>query len=860
MIRARIVLTIRDCGAILLLVAAIVAPYLLAGTTFLPLNMPSVTPTGTYESVPKGGLTNYTLDLLGSSGGDLAWGRYTAKALSEGEIPYWNPYQGLGAPFLAEGGTAVLYPPNVLRLVLPPKYWDAIGLLHLLLTCLFIYFLAREMGQRRGSAIAAAAAMLANGFYLGYLPTNAVIETITWVPLLLYGAERTLRDRSAWAGFVPILLAVFFIGTGGHPGPAVFTIVGFAAYVALRIAGEIGIRRQVIRLAAPCFIGAMLSAPSWIQESAYVLSNADSFQTYKPLVLQWYQLPALVFPYVFGPIHTSSLFADGRFADTSYWYFGWIAPVAVFLALAGLIRGCARQDSSVIAMGVVIAVFVLWALNVFPFNLLRLLPVFQRLNTAYIFGLPGILLCALAGYGTNAMQDATRLEWRTWLIYWFALQVGITGCVALAALTTSQPVHWNYMQAGLGPALLWSGLVPIILYLLAWGRTHARHWVWPVVVSALVLEGVCYFPSTAGFSRGSDRILLVVMFAIAIALASAQAIRSRPVLWKATVATLAGAVLALSTQVVLRHPGWPKRTDPFVVPAFVQWLKAKDAEYRTYGVEGALMPNFGSAFGLSTINFLGALTLTASSQFIRDHLDKDQFPNQFYGRYFLPEQARMSPLDAYARNRRAWNYVGVRYVAAPDDALNNARFAAMGLRMAVHDAASGVRVWADSNARPRLYLAPRHQIAGSQSASLEAFFKQNDLRATAFFESRSAPVCPQSDVRIAEANPLTVRDLDVEPNYVRATIAAKSGGTLVLVDAYSPGWGAHIDGVPAEVYRVNGVFRGICLRAPGEYRIDFFYEPPLWNVSLRVAAAGLLLLLAAGLMAFYGRRIPSQLH
>src|SRR6185436_20709086 len=37
-----------------------------------------------------------------------------------GELPLWNPYQFAGHPFLATGLYGLLYPPNVVFLVLPP--------------------------------------------------------------------------------------------------------------------------------------------------------------------------------------------------------------------------------------------------------------------------------------------------------------------------------------------------------------------------------------------------------------------------------------------------------------------------------------------------------------------------------------------------------------------------------------------------------------------------------------------------------------------------------------------------------------------------------------------------------------------
>src|SRR5690349_5643388 len=47
---------------------------------------------------------------------------YAASALAHGRLPLWNPLQFGGAPFLAEPGSGVFYPPNLLfHLLDPPR-------------------------------------------------------------------------------------------------------------------------------------------------------------------------------------------------------------------------------------------------------------------------------------------------------------------------------------------------------------------------------------------------------------------------------------------------------------------------------------------------------------------------------------------------------------------------------------------------------------------------------------------------------------------------------------------------------------------------------------------------------------------
>src|SRR5207302_7276192 len=70
---------------------------------------------------------------------------FLARSLLEGRIPLWDPDLFLGAPFLANPQTAVLYPPSLLFLFGPVQSVYAAQLvLHAFLAGLFTYLLARR--------------------------------------------------------------------------------------------------------------------------------------------------------------------------------------------------------------------------------------------------------------------------------------------------------------------------------------------------------------------------------------------------------------------------------------------------------------------------------------------------------------------------------------------------------------------------------------------------------------------------------------------------------------------------------------------------------------------------------------------
>lgn len=79
----------------------------------------------------------------------------------------------------------------------------------------------------------------------------------------------------------------------------------------------------------------------------------------------------------------------------------------------------------------------------------------------------------------------------------------------------------------------------------------------------------------------------------------------------------------------------------------------------------------------------------------------------------------------------------------------------------------------------------------------------------------------------------------------RLDLRAEGPGLLVVAEGWDPGWGARVDGQPADVLRVNHVQLGVPL-PPGMHRVTLRYLPRGFAAGLALAAAGLVTLAAAG--------------
>jgi hypothetical protein len=151
----------------------------------------------------------------------------------------------------------------------------------------------------------------------------------------------------------------------------------------------------------------------------------------------------------------------------------------------------------------------------------------------------------------------------------------------------------------------------------------------------------------------------------------------------------------------------------------------------------------------------------------------------------------------------------------------------------------GILLFENLSALPRSYFTSHYETVADWRSAQAAFGRLADLRSVAYGEE-SSPKCAVG-ASPAAAEPAGQTSIGaVAANTISLEANVSAPGVLVLTDTFAPGWTASVNGARAAVLRINGTFRGICLPAAGAYRIAMRYRPPLWDLSLAVAGAGLL--------------------
>jgi hypothetical protein len=209
---------------------------------------------------------------------------YEARRLAAGEIPFWNPYQGGGVPFLATLQPGALYPARLLTLVMsPPQAMGCSAFAHVLLALLATWALCRRLGA--GAVAAAVAAIVfATAFALPSINAPTLLEPGVWLPVAALATAAILDGgRGVWVAVLGVAVAMPVLAGG-------YQMTAYAAYgtglfaLALLLArwwdGFPIERRRVAWLAGAGALALATAAPQLLTTLAW---SADTVRQTAPL-------------------------------------------------------------------------------------------------------------------------------------------------------------------------------------------------------------------------------------------------------------------------------------------------------------------------------------------------------------------------------------------------------------------------------------------------------------------------------------------------------------------------------------------------------------------------------------------------
>ena len=487
-------------------------------------------------------------------------------------------------------------------------------------------------------------------------------------------------------------------------------------------------------------------------------------------------------------------------------YFGVLVVVLGVVAIAGM-----RRDPFVLFL---VALFVLslaytlgghTPVHWLAYHLLPGIKLFRAVGmAAYLFAFPA---CVLAAMGLARLLEADA-DGRDVLQKYLMISGG--AIAALALLVAMMP---GAMTA------LWNGLF--------YSDIAAQ--------KARILEN-----GLDWLARGSTYVLLVVVGALAVLL-----LRLRGVVGVGGTVAILGVLTLCDTwrinSVFLKYETPSAYTD-----LRKENLRAKELMQ----VEGELfrilpLPDHHilnqAGLGLEGIPSITGFNNLTVGRYDRVLREIEPITNMLWSKYAMGREIPYTDADLLDAIHPLVNLLNGQYLVVPRGLAlvpPADRFSSVG-------EADNYRVYKNAQALPWFYLAPRAQVVADEDRVLELLRSgQIDPSAVALveealpFELTNPEVISTDRVQVIEHNS--------PEGFIHLQTQSENARLLVVSENYQSNWSVWVDGQPADMLRVNYVWKGVVL-PPGEHRVEFRYRSSIlfWSRTATIFCA----LFAVGLIA-----------
>ncbi len=605
-------------------------------------------------------------------------------------LPWWNPFEGTGAPLLGETQSAALFPPTLLTAISNGQLYE-----HILLELVAggaTYLLLRRLSIHRLAATAGAVAFALNGTFAWF--THATVNPVALLPALLLGIElaaaaaREGRRGGWWLIAVAGALSIY----AGFPEVAYIDALMGVVWFAWRLAGlkAVARRRLAAKGAAGLLAGVLLAAPMLVailDTFTHSDLGTHSGTLFSSAHLGAEAIPPLLMPYIYGPIFTFAG-SHGQLAQQWGAIGGFLSVSLLLFVLIGLTDRTRRGLKLTVIAWAVLVFARMYGEPPLLGHILGVLPGMSRV-AFFRYGDPALELCVIVLAGAG-LDDALRRPNPRRLL--------AAGAVALALVAV----------AALGARSMVDGLGPLFAQ---------RPYYW----------------------------LSVAMGAL-IVVAGAGAAVWAPGRWRAPALC---ALLGLESIGLFAAPELAAPRALSIDLAPVAYLQRHLGDGRFFTL-GPLQPDYGSYFKLAELNVNDIPVPRRFARYVNARLDPGVDPTVFVGNYggnrswFVP-----SPEQELARNLSGYREAGVRYVLAPAGQPISPRPA--GLTLVFRSPTT--LIYRLSGAQPYL-SAPGCQVRpeGRQAVSLTCPRAATLVRRETYFpgwsasiDGRSAPVRPYDE-------------------------------------------------------------------------------------------------------------------
>lgn len=721
------------------------------------------------------------------------------------ELPFWNPYNGAGMPFLATMHVGFLTPANVFFLLFSNFLgWTLFIVTQPFLIFFFTYLFCRKIAFSISASIFSSVTFTLSGFSITRLIFGEYLYVVAGLPLLLYLIECFLQGKSRHTIlFIP--LTICFIIFSGQP-QIIFYVLSFSvAYFLFRHFLSIHPNIKSTRKNLPMFlflycIGIGLAGiqllPTFELFTQAGLDIESSKFIFNRFLLPPYHLVSILIPNYFGNQGTYNYWGFGDYIET----IAAVGLIPCFFAFISITVNYQKLDSRKKFFFFTILFSILATLDWFVTRIFYSfpLPLLSTGAPTRIFLLTTFSIAMLAGYGLDLWTKIHNIHKHLLK----AIFIFIFGMLAVAAVT-----YFNYL-------------------------THV----------SCNNEFVQNCRSVAARNTTIELFVFGAAFAVFL---------SRITLQKKKVFQFAPYIIILITLIVgiyNAHKFLPfsKKESFYLQLPVLQALQEKTTDARVFSLgSNTITTNLATQFRYFDPNYYdplynkryGELIAYANMGKINSPLKRSDVE--------ITKELKISKYD-FERRDRLFSILNVGYLLVGTQDLKNISFKQ--------------NVWKDSqwsiirntNALPRAYLVDSYLVEKSDEEILKTLFSK-EFNPTTSVILEKAPENYRKSLIPLSGSAKTIR---YEENKVIFETNSNKETIFVLTDNYFPGWKAFIDENKAKIYRGNYTFRAVVVPA-GKHIVRFSYEPMSFLIGMYVS---LLSFIALCLLFFFWPKISRNKH
>jgi len=631
--------------------------------------------------------------------GGVMWPLYVmiSRTLLSGEIPLWNPYQGIGAPLAADTTWATYYPINILYSI-PNQYWDFVWFFKLWFAGILCYLFLRDLKLQFISSLGGAFAYCLSGAFIFY-PFTPWADVAILTPALLLSAKRCF-DRPLSASSLcigSVVLAVSILGAHIEALVIQFLFVNlfvlFEAIVMRRENRARGVVSWVVTVLLGFGLAAFFLLPVFEYLSLATLGHGGNVGVRSLSTdgnpMTW--VLTMFVPYFFGFLQTYPYqgLRQVFFWDISPGYLGtsvfFLASVALFLIC--MPRRHQRVSYSVFFIGAGFLVL-LKIFGVPPVNWIGYLPVLSHVIFSRYSG--SVLAASFSGACAFGLESVLH---RAFVIRSlrtaFALPLLLTVFATLATIpvvaSPSVPMlRWLPFPLFVGSMayLMLSLLFLFLSYVMAsTGGIDAAK----VLVVLIILELVCYVPMSLPVGYEAARVAVCSGSAIVLVLYSRgsrlpvvsviakRILPSQKLSREHVYALMLVTALLLQFGVAAISPaGLPHRYDAFTEAPYLTFLKKNVGDQRVYSLDGVLFPPVAGVFSIQHLGEFTAFMPSSFRTFSQTNLDRGAIATTLVGNVWGREWAIGASSEIHD-NIEFYSLLGVKYFVTAHTDLSIAR-------------------------------------------------------------------------------------------------------------------------------------------------------------------------------------------